>query len=551
MDPRRGYTLAVLNMVISGIAIYVNSLGVKMFADSTLYTALKNAVVGLVLLVPLAVSRENRSRYARLTVTEWLLLLLVALIGGSLSYALYFRGLQLSTPVTASLIDHTQFLFVAVFAALFLRERFGPAVWAALVILLAGLTLGITVSAVRVDAGVIFITAATLLFAADFVLMKHLLRSVAPLTVMTFKMGFGSLLLIGYVAASGRAGDGERAVAPAVGVPAGDGAHPSGLHRHVGSRAPIRVRHGDHRNSGGLADHHDRARPGLRAYRGSPGALARIVPHAPCRACHLHPRQPGRAEPRPLRRKGRRVTDGLLLFARYAYAPNRLGYCGSDDHPALFGYLTEGRADQGLAQLAQRFEGAYPYLLLIARANRLDDPFDRRVVEAYWIGNALLERVGPVSFFDSLKERFQPRMKAQDFSWMTSILPSGAKPHHNFHVFDVYRRAGLLRDQRAAVALERMDQCRISWGRVLFADGADVVVERSPLVLRDGKLTLGAPVTVRVLRHIDGRGYLDDFVPGETVSIHWNWACDRIAGPALHQLVRATRRAIAHTNLTL
>lgn len=206
MDPRRGYVLAVLNMVISGVAIYVNSLGVKMFADSTLYTALKNAVVGIALLVPLALSGEKRARYARLTPPQWLLLLLVALIGGSVSYALYFRGLQLATPVTASLIDHTQFLFVAVFAALFLGERFGPAVWAALVILLVGLTLGITVSAVRVDSGVMFISAAALLFAADFVLMKYLLRSVAPLTVMTFKMSLGSLLLFAYVAASGRLG---------------------------------------------------------------------------------------------------------------------------------------------------------------------------------------------------------------------------------------------------------------------------------------------------------------------------------------------------------
>jgi hypothetical protein len=70
-------------------------------------------------------------------------------------------------------------------------------------------------------------------------------------------------------------------------------------------------------------------------------------------------------------------------------------------------------------------------------------------------------------------------------------------------------------------------------------------------VLRDGKLTLGPPVTVRVLRHIDGRGYLDDFKAGETVSIHWNWACDRIDRAAFAQLVRSTRRAIEHTNMTL
>ena len=42
---RRGYALAAANMVVSGAAIYVNSLGVAMFADSTLYTALKNLFV--------------------------------------------------------------------------------------------------------------------------------------------------------------------------------------------------------------------------------------------------------------------------------------------------------------------------------------------------------------------------------------------------------------------------------------------------------------------------------------------------------------------------
>ena len=205
-DPRLGYTLAALNMVISGVAIYVNSLGVRMFSDSTLYTALKNSVVGIALLAPLAFSGRSRADWRRLGVREWLLLIVVALIGGSVSYALYFRGLQLTTPVTASLVDHTQFLFVALFAALFIGERFRPAIWMALGTLLAGLTLGIGAGAVRLDEGMPFVAAATLLFAADFVLMKYLLRSVAALTVMTFKMTLGSLLLFLFVAATGRAG---------------------------------------------------------------------------------------------------------------------------------------------------------------------------------------------------------------------------------------------------------------------------------------------------------------------------------------------------------
>jgi drug/metabolite transporter (DMT)-like permease len=192
-------------MAVSGAAVFVNSVGVKMFEDSTLYTALKNLFVGAALLLPLLLSARARAGL-RVPGGKRLLLLLVALIGGSVPYALYFRGMQLSTPVTAALIDHLQFLLVALFAAAFLGERFGAGVWAALAVLLAGLSLGVTASAVRLDAGAVFLGAATVLFAADFVLMKYLLRSVAPLTVMAAKMGLGSLLLVAFVAVSGRLG---------------------------------------------------------------------------------------------------------------------------------------------------------------------------------------------------------------------------------------------------------------------------------------------------------------------------------------------------------
>ncbi|MGH2468368.1 MAG: hypothetical protein ACRDGL_11680, partial [Candidatus Limnocylindrales bacterium] len=37
-NPRIGYAFAALNAVVSGVAIYVNSQGVKTFSDSTLYT---------------------------------------------------------------------------------------------------------------------------------------------------------------------------------------------------------------------------------------------------------------------------------------------------------------------------------------------------------------------------------------------------------------------------------------------------------------------------------------------------------------------------------
>lgn len=206
INPRVGYTFAVLNMLISGVAIYVNSLGVKMFSDSTVYTTLKNAVVGVALLIPLILMSQTRAEYRRLTRQQWGLLLVVALIGGSVAYALDFRGLQLSTPVTASVIDHTQFLLVAVLAAFFLRERFGAGVWVALLVLFVGLTIGLKFNAVQWDAGVPFLISSTLLFAIDFVLMKYLLRSVSILAVMTFKMTLGAVFLFVFIGLTGHLG---------------------------------------------------------------------------------------------------------------------------------------------------------------------------------------------------------------------------------------------------------------------------------------------------------------------------------------------------------
>ncbi len=205
-NPSLGYLFAILNAVVSGIAIYVNSLGVKLFSDSTLYTTLKNTVTGIALLVPVLVLARCRAELRGLNVRQWGWLLLLAVIGGSVPYLLFFRGLQLTTPVTSSLLNHAQFLLVAVLALLFLRERVGPLIWVALAVLFVGVSLGANLSALRWNEGTLLVALSSLLFAAGVVLAKHLLRDLSTETVMAAKMTLGSVFLLGYVAATGRLG---------------------------------------------------------------------------------------------------------------------------------------------------------------------------------------------------------------------------------------------------------------------------------------------------------------------------------------------------------
>jgi hypothetical protein len=248
-----------------------------------------------------------------------------------------------------------------------------------------------------------------------------------------------------------------------------------------------------------------------------------------------------------------------VLFARYAFGPNRLGYCGPEEVEELLGEATSdptaarpaARDDRPLRELARGFEGAWPYLELIARSNRIADPLDRRVVEAYWIGSPLLDGVSADDLAASLRVRFRPRLRADGWRWLAAKPADGAVPVHAFHVLDVFPRVGLLRSGSTDRALEVMDACRIRWGRVLERDGDVLVVNAVPIAMVAGRLELGPPRAERVQAWSDGRGFVDGVGPGDVVSIHWSFACDRLSPRQLVNLVEWTRREIAVANATI
>ncbi len=237
---------------------------------------------------------------------------------------------------------------------------------------------------------------------------------------------------------------------------------------------------------------------------------------------------------------------GPLRFIRYGFMPNRLRYCGGDDNRTLFDYGVAEQVDGGLNGLLRKFTGALPYLQLIARANAIADPFDDRVVEAYWLGNNLLEGVEVRQMYESLAERLNPHVRGRARDWLLAKAPAGARAHHSFHVFDIHSRTGEL-----AHSLHTMDQCRVSWGRVVRVEGAELVVTRQPLVLVDGKLALGAAREERVLRQVDGHGFADNARPGDDVSLHWSWVCETLLPQQRHELERYTRHHLSLANQTI
>ena len=277
--------------------------------------------------------------------------------------------------------------------------------------------------------------------------------------------------------------------------------------------------------------------------------------------------------------RGVTPPSGPVLFARYAFGPNRLGLCGPEDWRSLLELGVAGAAlgvsgaaqgsagaapvasararaqaieiDHGLRDLAARFEGAFPYLQLIATAHGLADPMDRRVVEAYWIGNSLSDRVDPVLMRRSMDERFRRQLLPEAWRWLAGKPDAGARPTHAFHVLDVFPRVGLMRGGAVGDAIGLIDSCRIRWGRVLEVSGEHLVVDTVPLQLAEGKLWLGEPRPQEVRRWLDGTGFVSDVAAGDIVSLHWDWACEVLTSARLGALRRRTQQQLKLTNQTI
>jgi hypothetical protein len=235
----------------------------------------------------------------------------------------------------------------------------------------------------------------------------------------------------------------------------------------------------------------------------------------------------------------RHLPAGYEEFARYAFPPNELGYCGPADGG---GRLRDGSATE-LAGYAREFDGAWPYLDAIADAAGVADPLDPEVVRTYWIGGPLLSAVDPDILLNKLRAAF-----AGQVTGILEELGAGqALAHHSFHVFVVYPWIRFL-DRDPVKPVQIMQDCRIRWGTVESVRGDHVVLAARPLTFVGGTLALGEPVEDRARWRRDGASLAPRPVPGQTVSAHWEWVCGILSDDQTAALDTATQMTLDLVN---
>ncbi len=196
MNKKNALLLIFSTAIISGISIYMNKFAVAGI-DSTIFTFTKNITVALFLFSLLFFTTKFKE-FTLLKKKDWLKLVLIGLIGGSIPFILFFRGLQLTSGAGASLIHKTMFVFVIVLAVIFLKEKLNKKVIVAMVLLLTGNYLLLRPSW-SFGLGDLLVLTATLLWALENTLSKYVLKELSGNIVAFGRMFFGSMFILIYL----------------------------------------------------------------------------------------------------------------------------------------------------------------------------------------------------------------------------------------------------------------------------------------------------------------------------------------------------------------
>ena len=196
MSERRGILLVLCTALVSGVSIFLNSFAVAGF-NPFAFTFLKNALVA-VFLFSLILLLKEFSSLKSLSRGQWLKLASIGLIGGSAPFLLFFYALKLSTPATAGFVHKTLFIWATVLALVFLREKISKSFLVGAILLFAGNFLFF--GPVSFAFPELLVLAATVLWAAETVLSKHVLKDTQVRVVMFGRMFFGSAFILAFLA---------------------------------------------------------------------------------------------------------------------------------------------------------------------------------------------------------------------------------------------------------------------------------------------------------------------------------------------------------------
>lgn len=191
---RKGIKFALLTAVISGLANFLNKEIIISGVNPVSLSAIKSGLVGLALVgLALPLLKTQKLRKA-----DWLKFVIIAIVGGSIPFILFFKGLALSTSVKGSFIHKTLFIWVALWSLIFLKEKFNKYQFAALAIITLSIFSAVSFKLFSWGRGEIMILIATLFWSAEILIVKKFMKNIDFRFLATGRMALGALIIFGY-----------------------------------------------------------------------------------------------------------------------------------------------------------------------------------------------------------------------------------------------------------------------------------------------------------------------------------------------------------------
>ncbi len=201
---KKGLILVFSTAIISGFSIFINKYGVSVINPSV-FTFLKNTVVALMLTSLILLIKDWRLLKS-LTKKQWWLLCLIGLVGGSIPFLLFFKGLSLTGAAQGSFIHKTMFIYVAVLAVIFLKEKISKKFLIGALLLLLGNLIYLKALPTSFGKGDLLVLLATFLWTIENVISKYALKDLPAKIVAWGRMFFGSIFILVFLLVSGQAG---------------------------------------------------------------------------------------------------------------------------------------------------------------------------------------------------------------------------------------------------------------------------------------------------------------------------------------------------------
>lgn len=192
---KKGIIFALGASFISGISIFYNKSIVVNGLDPLIFNIIKNGGVAILITFFLLTRPKTRSVF-KLSRKNWIRLLVIGLLGGSIPFILFFSGLTMIPATEANLIQKSLFLWVALLAVPILKEKISHIQLSgyALVVLSNFFIGGFT--GFSAGLGEFLILAATLFWAVENIVSKKTLSHIDPTMVAWGRMASGTFFLL-------------------------------------------------------------------------------------------------------------------------------------------------------------------------------------------------------------------------------------------------------------------------------------------------------------------------------------------------------------------